>query len=154
MKSGKSPVKLYFVETTVSEQRDLLCRWAEHFYDRGGRVLILTDSTPAARYIDELLWTFSQGSFIPHALSSPEDAAPRAEPVIIAVGEIDSPGCDVVLCDAPARFEFMRRFETAVHFILRDDPEKRQESRLLWQKARDLGENPVHISYGRQPDTV
>lgn len=139
---------LYFAETTTGEQRDLLCRWAEYFYDRGERVQIIVDSTPAAQFVDGLLWTFAQGSFVPHAIYRSRDDGPPVEPVLICTEETRVPGFGVVLCDVPVGVEFLRQFEKAVHFILRDDPEKKQESRLMWQAARDSGLGPVHIPYG------
>ncbi|MHC1725437.1 MAG: DNA polymerase III subunit chi [Syntrophobacteraceae bacterium] len=139
----------YFVETTVAEQRELLCRLTERFYTEKHKVQILVDSTPDAQLLDGLLWAFSQGSFIPHAIWNPESELP-VEPVLISIGERQFAGFDVVLCDSSASLEFMAKFETAVHFILRDDDGRRQESRLLWQKARGSGLNPVHVPYGQQ----
>ncbi|MFZ2447538.1 MAG: DNA polymerase III subunit chi [Syntrophobacteraceae bacterium] len=140
---------LLFVETSVSEQRVELCRHADRLFGEGRKVEIVVDSTSAAQYIDQLLWTFSQASFVPHAVFNPETGGPGDEPVLICIGERLIEGFDALLCDAPVGLEFMGRFETAVHFVLRDDPERRQQSRLLWQKARDLGLSPVHISYAR-----
>jgi DNA polymerase-3 subunit chi len=142
-------MSIYFVETAVSEQRELLCRWTERFYMENKRVLIVVDSTQAAQLIDQLLWTFSQASFIPHMIFSQGNALP-AEPVLITVGEFQAAGVEAVICDCPVDLEFMSSFETAVHFILRDDTERRQQSRNLWQKARDSGINPVHVPYERQ----
>jgi DNA polymerase-3 subunit chi len=139
---------IYFVETTAAEQREFLCRWTERFYMEKKRVQIVVDSMAAAQLIDQLLWTFSQSSFIPHVILSP-GAAPPAEPVLIMPGAFRAAGFDAVICDCPADIEFMMRFDTAVHFILRDDSERRQQSRVLWQRARDLGLNPVHVPYGQ-----
>lgn len=141
-------MSIQFVETTVAEQRDLLCRWTERFYMERKRVRILTDSMAAAQYIDQLLWTFAQSSFIPHAIAGPGEKSP-AEPVIITPGEFQAIGFDALVCDCPADLEFMSGFQTAVHFILRDDEERKQQSRILWQKARDSGLNPVHVPYTR-----
>ena len=41
--------------------------------------------TIEARKLDELLWTFSQGSFIPHRIVQQELPAPPQEPVLIGV---------------------------------------------------------------------
>lgn len=141
---------LYFVETTIAEQRELLCQWAERLSAEKKRVQIVVDSTPAAQFIDQLLWTFSQSSFLPHLIFGPGKEDP-VEPVLITIGEVPLAGIDALLCDAPVGFEFMAGFETVVHFVLRDDAEKRGESRLLWQKARDMNSNPVHVSYKQQP---
>lgn len=141
---------IYFVETTISEQKEFLCRWTERLYMEKKRVRILVDSTIEAQLIDHLLWTFSQGSFIPHVILGPGEAPP-AEPIIITPAEFPVDGFEAVLCDGPADIEFMSGFETAVHFILKDDDERRKHSRLLWQRARDSGVNPVHVPYGSQP---
>jgi DNA polymerase III subunit chi len=140
-------MSIYFVETTVSEQRGLLCRWTERFYMEKKRVQIVVDSIVAAQFIDQLLWTFSQSSFIPHVIFAP-GGTPPAEPVLITPGEVQVAGFEAVICDCPAGLQFIGRFETAVHFILRDDTERRRQSRVLWQNARDQGLNPVHVPYG------
>ena len=142
-------MSIYFAETTVAEQRVLVCRWTERFYMDKKRVQILVDSVAAAQFIDQLLWTFSQASFIPHMIFSP-GGTPPAEPVLITLGELQVAGFGGLVCDQPADLEFMTRFETAVHFILRDDTERLQQSRILWQSARDSGINAVHVPYGRQ----
>ena len=139
---------IYFVETTVAEQRELLCRWTERFYMEKKRVRIVVDSMAAGQFIDQLLWTFSQSSFIPHALFNP-GAGPFCEPVLITPGEFQATGFEVVVCEYPAGIEFMSGFETAVHFILKDDSERKQQSRILWQSARDLGLDRVHVPYGQ-----
>jgi DNA polymerase III subunit chi len=142
-------MSIYFVETAVAEQRELLCRWTERLYMENKRVRIVVDSTQSAQLIDQLLWTFSQASFIPHMVFSQGNALPD-EPVLITVGEFQAAGFEAVVCDCPVDLEFMRGFETAVHFILRDDTERRQHSRDLWQKARDSGINTVHVPYGHK----
>ena len=88
---------------------------------------------------------------IPHTICGPSEHMPPVEQVLLVIGEHRVAGFDTVICDVSVSLEFMQLFETVVHFILRDDEEKRQESRLLWQKMRDLGLQPVHIPYGRQP---
>lgn len=142
-------MSIYFAETTVAEQSELLCRWTERFYMEKKRVQIVVDSTAAALLIDQLLWTFSQASFIPHMIFS-SGGMPPAEPVLITAAEFQVAGFGALVCGRPADLEFMTRFETAVHFILRDHTEQLQQSRILWQSARDSGINPVYVPYGRQ----
>ncbi len=138
---------LYFVETPASGQRALLCRHADRLFSEGGRVQIVVDSTSAAQFIDQMLWTFSQSSFVPHAVAGPERGDTPYEPVMIVIGEKRLEGFNALLCDASVSLDFMCRFETAIHFVLLDDAEKKQESRLLWQEARKLGIDPVHVPY-------
>jgi DNA polymerase III subunit chi len=142
-------MSIYFAETTVAEQSALVCRWTERFYMEKKRVQIVVDSTAEAQLIDQLLWTFSQPSFIPHMIFNSGGEAP-AEPVVITAAEFQVAGFAALVCGRSVDLEFMTRFETAVHFILRDDTERVQQSRILWQRARDSGTNPVHVPYGQQ----
>jgi DNA polymerase III subunit chi len=142
-----SDTTIFFVETQTREQPVAVCQWVEHFYDQGKRVQILAGSSPAAQNLDQLLWTFAQGSFIPHRIISSSPAEVAAEPVLITVGEIPLAGFAVLVCDGSAEFEFLRRYEWAVHFVLLDDAEKLQNSRSLWQRLRDQGFRTSHVPY-------
>ncbi|MDR3554319.1 MAG: DNA polymerase III subunit chi [Syntrophobacteraceae bacterium] len=140
---------IYFVETTTGEQRDFLCRWTDRFFSERKRVRIVVDSMAAAQLIDQLLWTFSQQSFMPHAIFNPRAARPE-EPVLITLGQFLADGFEALVCDSQSDLEFMGLFETTVHFILGDDLERKQQSRVLWQRARDSGLNPIHVPYERK----
>lgn len=141
-------MRIYFVETLAGEQRLLLCRWVEHFYEEGRKVCVLTDSTLGARHLDELLWTFSQGSFVPHRiLSSSDREGPIVEPVVITTSEMPGGGFSILIFDGPLQLDLLDDFDAAVHFVLRDDEERLGESRLTWQTARDRGFHPQHVPY-------
>lgn len=56
------------------------CRLAEKISLLGHRISVLTGSDDSARRLDELMWTFRQDSFVPHALA---DAATSGDPVVI-----------------------------------------------------------------------
>lgn len=139
---------IYFVETKTAEQPMAVCHWVEHFYDQGKRVQVLAGSAPAAQNLDQLLWTFAQGSFIPHRISSADPATGEAvEPVIITIDELPLGGRAVLICDGPAGDEFMLHYQWVVHFVLLDDAERRQESRSLWQRLRDQEIRTTHVPY-------
>jgi DNA polymerase III subunit chi len=144
---GALPMQIFFVETLAGEQRQLLCRWVEHFYEEGRTVHVMTESTLAAQHLDELLWTFSQQSFVPHRILSSAHTGPVSEPVIITTVEASMDGFDVLVFDGPMKLDPVDGYAAAVHFILRDDAERLQESRLLWQTARDRGFRTHHVSY-------
>jgi DNA polymerase-3 subunit chi len=138
---------IYFLETPSDSQRQLLCRWVERFYEEGKRIQVLAGSSMAAQQLDQLLWTFSQSSFIPHRILTTGATASVPEPVLITVGEVFLEQCQVLVCDALAGIEFMERYPLSIHFVLRDDLDRRQESRLLWQTARDRQMHVRHIPH-------
>jgi DNA polymerase III subunit chi len=149
--------KIYFVETTTAERRMTLCQWVDTFYEKGRMVQVVTDSTPAAQHLDQLLWTFAQGSFIPHRILEADktdrsvDSYPAEtaimEPVVLSIGNNVAPGYEVIVADSPVDLDFLLHYKVAVHFVLLDSTEQRQESRLLWQKARDQGLEVEHIPH-------
>jgi DNA polymerase III subunit chi len=145
--STMSQTTVYFVETKTEEQLPALCQWVDHFYEQGKRVQIVASSSAAAQHLDHLLWTFAQASFIPHRISSSPDSTAGIERVIITIGEAPLNGATVLVSDGPVSLEFMQRYDHVVHFILLDDPEKRQNSRSLWQTAREKGMHANHIAY-------
>ncbi len=141
------PSQIYFMETPSEGQRRLLCQWVECFYEEGKRVQVVVDSTMAAQHLDQMLWTFSQESFVPHSIFAFNKSSDLIEPVVITVGEVLLEGFEVLVCDAGVTLDFMRNYSEVVHFVLRDDLEKKQESRLLWQSARELGLVLRHVPY-------
>jgi DNA polymerase III subunit chi len=156
----KLATKIYFVETTTSDRRITLCHWVDTFYEKGRMVQVVTDSTSAAQHLDQLLWTFAQGSFIPHRIyvtdqaeqtdGSPNPCAAETEivePVILTIGSKVAPGYEVIVADSPVDLDLLLHYKIAVHFVLLDSTEQRQESRLLWQRARDQGVEMEHITH-------
>ena len=63
----------------------LACRLAEKAYRLGHRIYIHASSAAQAENLDELLWTFRQGSFVPHAVYP--GAAQDNSPVLLGWGE-------------------------------------------------------------------
>ncbi|MCU0735674.1 MAG: DNA polymerase III subunit chi [Methylotetracoccus sp.] len=61
-------IDFYVVPGTEVRQRHLIaCRLAEKAYRLGHRLYIQTASSRDDALLDDLLWTFRQNSFIPHA---------------------------------------------------------------------------------------
>lgn len=145
---------IYFVETPSEKQRFLLCRWVDRFHEAGRKVQVMVDSTLAAQHLDQMLWTFAQESFIPHRVLTSKGLVDFMEPVVITVGEIVVQGFHALVCDGQTPLDFVAGYPEVVHFVLRDDPEKKQESRLLWQAAKDRGMELRHVPYGGVGDNV
>jgi DNA polymerase III subunit chi len=113
------------------------CRLAEKAYRLDHSVLILAPNTADAERLDELLWTFRDGSFVPH------------HRIATATRDLDSPvtiGCEddpvpagdllINLCDEiPACAESFPR----VAELVTSDEECRQKSRKRFTAYRDRG---------------
>jgi len=82
-------VSFYILPTESLDDRYLFaCKLIEKAYRSGSFCYVLTDSAEQSRIIDDLLWTFRAGSFIPHQIYTGEP--PDTEKVIL-IGSLDAP---------------------------------------------------------------
>jgi DNA polymerase-3 subunit chi len=74
----------------------LACRIAEKAYLAKQKVVVLLDDAETLRRFDELLWTFGDGSFVPHDTVAQEGSACEA-PVALTTGAMPAAHSDVLL---------------------------------------------------------
>jgi len=82
-------VSFYILPSESLEARHLFaCKLIEKAYRSNHFCYVLTDSAEQSRIIDDLLWTFRAGSFIPHQTYT--DKLPDIEKVIL-IGSLEAP---------------------------------------------------------------
>ncbi len=111
------------------------CRLAEKAYRLEKTVHIQTRNRADAERLDELLWTFRDGSFVPHE-TDPAQSFPRA----VTIGHDWEPEgeCGVLInLDSEVPL-FFSRFERVAE-ILDQDPQTRQQGRERYRFYRDRG---------------
>jgi len=75
-------ISFYVLPTESSQERYLLaCKLIEKANRNGFLTYVLTDSTEQSQLIEDLLWTFRAGSFIPHQIDKGE--LPEIENVVL-----------------------------------------------------------------------
>ncbi|MCP4301325.1 MAG: DNA polymerase III subunit chi [Gammaproteobacteria bacterium] len=131
-------VDFYVLERTDERSRHTLaCKLAEKAYRLDNTVYIHAKSRADAERLDELLWTFRDGSFVPHGLNGTNDYA-AASPVLIGSESdgIDSRDLLINLCDEIPVFaeEFPRVAE-----LVTSDENCRILSRKRFAEYRDKG---------------
>ncbi|MCU0257377.1 MAG: DNA polymerase III subunit chi [Vicinamibacterales bacterium] len=118
-----------------------VCRLAEKAFDQGLRVAVRTASPSETAELDDLMWTFSDRSFVPHAVWPAEPAVAEQTPVLISSGEVPASHRDVLvnLCaEAPAGYESFAR----VCEIVATDEAAKRAARARWRRYRDAGLEP------------
>jgi DNA polymerase-3 subunit chi len=69
-------VDFYVLDSSTNRQRwTFACRLTEKAYLRDLNVVLLSDTVAEAEALDELLWTFTERSFVPHDLRRARPAA-------------------------------------------------------------------------------
>lgn len=107
-------------DATPEGRRRRVCQLAEKAYGLGHRVYILAESYGQAQMLDDQLWTFRQGGFVPHALlpAPPQDESP----VLIGWEPAPAVMADVLINlqpEVPADFE---RFQRVAEVVNQDPP--------------------------------
>ncbi|MCX2802054.1 DNA polymerase III subunit chi [Microbulbifer thermotolerans] len=110
------------------------CRLAEKAYRAGLRVLLAVDDKTRANELDQLLWTFREDSFLPHA---PQSAGENAA-VEINCGEEPGQHHGLLInlrSDVPGWFS---RFERLAEIVVQQ-PDALSRSRTRFCHFRDRG---------------
>ncbi len=114
-----------------------LCRLLRKVVGVGKKALVLLPPTRVAE-LDQLLWTFSQEDFLPHARSSDVASVCQRSPVLLATGMCD-PGHSQVLINTLAGVpEGFERFERVIELVGPSD-EERLAARQRWRAYAQQG---------------
>jgi len=131
-------IDFYVIERADERSRyTLACKLAEKAYRLENTVYIHTKSAADAKRLDELLWTFRDGSFVPHVVSN-SDGDAEASPVVIGsdAKNVESRDLLINLCDEiPV---FAESFPRVAELVTSDDDCKLM-SRKRFAQYRDKG---------------
>ncbi len=111
------------------------CRLVDKAYRLGHRVYIHTESAAQTRHLDDLLWTFQQNSFVPHAVF----AETPDHPVPVQLGHDGEPDAShQVLINLAAEVPlFFSRFERVAELVNAEQSVRRHSrERYSFYKAR------------------
>jgi DNA polymerase-3 subunit chi len=116
------------------------CKVADQAMQQSRHVFVNATSDTEARQLDELLWTFIQGSFIPHRVVRDGDAdvAPR-EPVLIGLRRAPpSDRWDLMINLAADVPDYFSRYERVAELV-DGNATRREQSRERYRFYRDRG---------------
>ncbi len=120
-------------ESDEAARRRFACRLAEQQTKQGQRVFLLTASQQDAQEMDQLLWSYTPESFLPHALS---DANTSNVGVVVGYQARKDFGCVLNLSDT--MISEYPGLSAVAEFILNDDSAKAR-SRTRWNSYKQLG---------------
>ncbi len=116
-------VDFYILEGIGTHARMLFaCRLAEKVVGMGHRVFVQASSEGTARELDELMWTFHDGAFLPHCMAG---ADPEAA---VHIGHDGEPGegFHLLINLGPEVPGFFARFERVAELVDGDETRKAQ----------------------------
>lgn len=134
-------VDFYILKPTAErEWLRTACRLAEKAWHKGHRIFIHTDSKETARSLDEMLWTYRQDSFVPHALYGDRlnVDAESLEPVLVGDGSAEPADIDVLINLSEAVPSFVDK-SARVAEIVAGGESARRAGRIRYRDYRDRG---------------
>ena len=132
-------VDFYLLGEASPGAAKLACRLALMALERKQKIFIITSSDLTGKHLDELMWQYPEGRFLPHAMIEDRDSAKA--PVKIGTLSGLNPA-DVVINLCPEAVPEPERFSRVLEIVPSDDDEK-AASRVKFRVYRDLGLNPL-----------
>lgn len=142
-----SPIRVdFYLLSSSLPQADWLiaCRLLEKAYQRNHRIFVFCNHQQDAEYLDELLWTFKDDSFIPHNLQGEGPEPPPA--VQIGYGAEPRGFNDILLNMSSSIPPFFARFRRIIEIVPENDAAKeisREHYRVYRSMHFDLHTHPV-----------
>jgi len=133
------PEAIFYVLASESEtdRQHFACRLIEKIYRGGQFCYVLTDSSQQSQQIDDLLWTFRAGSFVPHSLYQ-NDTPADIDEVLINGEPIPKNRRDIVVnlsTHIPQQFEQCKKIVE----ILTSSQESRKMGRQRYRHYQQAG---------------
>jgi DNA polymerase-3 subunit chi len=130
-------VDFYVLKNADARARHVFaCRLTEKAYLKQHSVLLLAADEEQARELDELLWTFDDGSFVPHQWLRGDAVPDPLTPVSIALDAQAPVSAALVLNLAGRDPDALMRFARIAE-ILDEDPERRRLGRERFKTYRE-----------------
>ncbi len=131
-------VDFYLLGMSSPGAAKLACRLALMALERNQNIFIITNSDKSAEQLDELMWQYPEGRFIPHARAGEPDAL-KAPVNIGLLSGLNTTDVVINLCtEAVPQPE---RFSRVLEIVPYADDE-REASRVKFRTYRNMGLNP------------
>ncbi len=133
--------RVEFLRLKKPEKAKHLCELAEEFLTAGVRVLIVVQDDNQGVTLDQFMWTWKKGSFIPHAYDNGAVDCLN-EPVLIGTAEHNSNAARALVMGKPCSLEFIRLFDTIIDFAELYDDHLAAAARRRFVSYREAGLDP------------
>lgn len=117
-------VDFYLLQTTGNREH-FACRLVEKAFLQKQSIHLHTTGMEHSALLDELLWTFKDGSFLPHEILV--QPAPNSYPPITLSHQLTPPENTLILLNLAAQTpDFYRNFTRIIEIINQDETIKQQ----------------------------
>ena len=136
-------VDFYILEgSSPSGRLKLACKLAEKAYLASQTVLVWHSDAAELRAFNEMLWTFNDGSFVPHEPLAGNGALSPDAPVLLSSGVAPSANVDIIINLAP-EIPSCLPLTARIAEIIDGDDTRRRAGRARFKAYRELGVQPA-----------
>lgn len=130
-------VDFYHLQRTQLEQ--VLPKLSEKAYATRKRIKILLGTSERVEFVNSLLWTYSEESFLPHG--SPKDGFAEEQPIFISAKEENENKAEIlILADgAMPQVDTLKDYDRVLNIFDGNDEIALNNARTYWKKIRELG---------------
>ena len=129
-------IDFYILSEEQSSAADAFaCRLTEKAYTLGHRIYLHTDNAASAKHLDNLLWTFRDGSFLPHEMAA---TTPPESPIVVGYQAVPEDQDDLLINLANTPLPELQRFSRVAEIVAGDES-RRSAARERFRQYRDLG---------------
>jgi DNA polymerase-3 subunit chi len=128
-------VDFYHLANDQEHRRRLFCcRLAEKAWKLGNRIFVLCDDDKFCHLLDELMWTYRDDGFLPHALADTADATADT-PILLGERLPADEHFDLVISmfeQVPAQIAQISSQTDRIAEIINQDPNRKQQGRIRY----------------------
>lgn len=129
-------VDFYLLNQAVADGKlRFACRLSKKAVDQGMTAFIQTSDSEEATRLDDMLWTFDQGSFIPHRLAGDGN---EPAPVVIGCGPPGGKNPDVLIAVGGDPLAHFRSYSRVAEVVDATETDK-LAARKRYKAYRDYG---------------
>ena len=123
-----------------------VARLAAEKFAAGHRLLIKAGSPERLRTLDQALWTFDPGSFLPHGIMDGGNAA--RQPILLSLNDESPNQADCLVVVDQSSIPASSAFHSIDYVFERADPAGRDAARTQWRLWKEQGLEPVYWEAG------
>lgn len=137
----------YHLQKSTLEQ--ILPKLCEKAYAGGSRIKILVGTPERVEFINSLLWTYNEESFLPHG--SKKDGFVDAQPIFISSDETNENNASlIILVDgATPDIDILKAYDRVLNIFDGNNELSLNNARTYWKEIKDSG---GELHYWQQND--
>ena len=130
-------IDFYHLQKAPLEQ--VLPKLCEKAYTTGKHIKILLGNAERVEFINSLLWTYSEESFLPHG--SKRDGFAEEQPIFISADEVNENNADLLILADGAQLDVtkLNAYERVLNIFDGNDEIALNNARAYWKEIKTLG---------------